>query len=118
MRVNNLEATVKFYEEVIGLNVSRRHVSTRGAQLAFLQAPNTDVEIEICQNPAGAESVRVQPDLIHIAFEVENMTAYTLALQEKGIELSSGPTITPKGSVIAFLLAPEGYEIELVQRAR
>jgi|GEM_PF-6578031 len=46
------------------------------------------------------------------------MTVYTLALQGKRVELSSGPTVTLKGSAVVFLLTPEGYEIELVQRAR
>jgi lactoylglutathione lyase len=79
MRVNDLARTVKFYEEAIGLTVSRRHTSPRGAQLAFLATPNSDEEIEICQMPAGAPSVVVQPDLMHLAFEVEDLTAFAAA---------------------------------------
>ena len=36
----------------------------------------------------------------------------------KGYPLSDGPTKTSSGSVIAFVDAPEGYEIELIQRAK
>jgi len=116
MRVNDLERTVRFYEDALGLRVSRRHTSPRGAQLAFIQTPNSDEEIEICQLP-GSPPVQVQPDLMHLAFEVENIAAFAAALERKGYRLSDGPTQTGSGSVIAFIDAPEGYEVELIQRA-
>jgi len=118
MRVNDLAATVKFYEEALGLKLSRQNTSPRGAQLAFLATPNSDEEIEICQMPAGAEPVKVQSDLMHLAFEVEDLAAYEAAIKAKGYTLSDGPTKTSSGSVIAFIDAPEGYEVELIQRAK
>ena len=118
MRVNDLERTVKFYREALGLTLDRRMTSPRGAQLAFLKTPNSDEEIELCQMPAGAEPVAVQPDLMHLAFEVENLETFAVELAQKGYALSDGPTPTGGGSVIAFIDAPEGYEIELIQPAK
>jgi lactoylglutathione lyase len=118
MRVNDIEKTVRFYEQALGLTVSRRHTSPRGAQLVFLVTPNSEEEIEICQMPAGAESVKVQPDLMHLAFAVDDLTAFAAELQKKGFALSDGPTKTGSGSVIAFIDAPEGYEVELIQKGR
>ena len=118
MRVNDLASTVKFYEEALGLKLSRQHTSPRGAQLAFLQTPNSDEEIEICQMPDGATPVAVQEDLMHLAFEVEDLAAYEASIKAKGYALSDGPTKTSSGSVIAFIDAPEGYEVELIQRAK
>lgn len=118
MRVNDLAATVKFYQEALGLKLSRQHTSPRGAQLAFLQTPNSDEEIEICQMPPGAEPVKVQPDLMHLAFEVDDLATFAAELQAKGFALSDGPTRTGSGSVIAFIDAPEGYEVELIERAK
>ena len=117
MRVNDLERTVKFYEQALELKVARRSVSPRGAQIVFLATPNSDEEIEICQLPPGAPAVQVQPDLMHLAFEVEDLTAFTAAIERKGFKLSDGPTPTGSGSMIAFIDAPEGYEVELIQRA-
>ncbi len=117
MRVNDLERTVKFYEDALGLKVSRRHTSPRGAQLAFLQTPNSEEEIEVCQLP-NSESVKVQPDLMHLAFEVEDLEKFSSELKAKGYALSDGPTQTGSGSVIAFIDAPEGYEVELIQRSK
>jgi lactoylglutathione lyase len=114
MRVNDLEKTVAFYEQALGLAVARRHISPRGAQLAFLRTPNSEEEIEICQL-AGAPAVQVQPDLMHLAFQVDDLSAFAADLERKGFRLSDGPTKTSSGSVIAFIDAPEGYEVELIQ---
>jgi lactoylglutathione lyase len=118
LRVNDLERSVKFYEQALGLIATRRHTSPRGAQLVFLATPNSDEEIELCQMPAGAVPVVVQSDLMHLAFEVTDLMAFAAALKVKGYALSDGPTRTSSGSIIAFIDAPEGYEIELIQRAR
>ena len=118
MRVNDLERTVKFYEQALELKIARRSVSPRGAQIVFLATPNSDEEIEICQMPPGAPAVQVQPDLMHLAFEVEDLAVFTAVIEKKGFKLSDGPTATKSGSVIAFIDAPEGYEIELIQRAK
>jgi len=115
MRVNDLERTVRFYQDALGLTVSKRHTSPRGAQLAFLATPNSDEEIEICQLP-NSPSVQVQPDLMHLAFEVDDLAAFEAELKKKGYALSDDPTQTSSGSVIAFIDAPEGYEVELIQR--
>jgi len=117
LRVNDLERTIKFYQDALGLTVARRSVSPRGAQIVFLATPNSQEEIEVCHLP-GSPSVQVQPDLMHLAFEVEDLAAYAAAIAEKGFALSDGPTKTGSGSLIAFIDAPEGYEIELIQHAR
>ena len=116
MRVNDLDRTVKFYEQALGLTVSRRNTSPRGAQLAFLATPNSAEEIELCQLP-NSPSVQVQPDLMHLAFEVDDLTAFAAALEKKGFKLSDGPTKSGSG-MIAFIDAPEGYEVELIQRTK
>ena len=117
-RVNDIEASVKFYTEALGLSVARRHTSPRGAQLVFLATPGSAEEIELCQMPAGAaEPVKVQSDLTHLAFEVEDLEKFATEAATKGYPLSDGPTKSGSG-MIAFIDAPEGYEVELIQRAK
>lgn len=117
MRVNDLERTVQFYQQALGLTVARRSVSPRGAQIVFLATPNSEEEIEICQLP-NSPSVQVQPDLVHLAFEVDDLAAFAAGLETRGFKLCDGPTETSSGSVIGFIDAPEGYEVELIQRKR
>jgi len=118
MRVNDIERTVRFYKEALGLIEARRHTSPRGAQLVFLRTPGSEEEIELCQMPSGAEPVKVQPDLMHLAFQVDDLTTFAAEAKAKGFELSDGPTSTGSGSMIAFIDAPEGYEVELIQLAK
>ncbi len=116
-RVSDLERTVAFYTEVLGLTEIERHSSPRGSELVFLKAPGSEELIEICKFDASGPVV-VGPDLTHLAFEVENLQDFATAAAAKGFPLSDGPTRTGSGSLIAFLDAPEGYEIELIEHPK
>ncbi len=115
-RVNDLERTVNFYRDVLGLQEVRRHKSPRGSELVFLKAPESEELVEICHFPAGGP-VQVQPDLTHLAFEVDSLEAFGQHLARLGLRYSDGPHVRSDGGGIAFIDAPEGYEIELMQPA-
>ena len=115
-RVNDLERTVKFYREILGLEEIRRHKSPRGSELVFLKAPGGGEEIEITCFP-GSGPVQVQPDLTHLAFEVDSLEEFARHLAAHGLKYSDGPTTSSSGAAFAFIDAPEGYEIELIQSA-
>ena len=116
-RVNDLERTVKFYREILGLEEVRRHKSPRGSELVFLKAPDSKEEIEICFLP-GSEPVKVQPDLTHLAFEVNSLEEFAKHLATLGLKYSDGPITSSAGTTFAFIDAPEGYEIELIQKGK
>jgi lactoylglutathione lyase len=116
-RVNDLEKTVKFYREVLGLQEIRRHKSPRGSELAFLKAPESEEEIEITCFPNGGP-VQVQPDLTHLAFLVDSLDEFSKHLVKLGIKYSDGPTTSSTGTTFAFIDAPEGYEIELIEKGK
>jgi lactoylglutathione lyase len=115
-RVSDLEKTVSFYRDVLGLTEVRRSESPRGSKLVFLKAPESEEEIEICEYAASGP-VQVGPDLTHLAFEVTDLAAFAEHAAAKGYPLSDGPHRTSSGSLIAFLDAPDGYEVELIQKA-
>ena len=116
-RLNDLERTVKFYKEILGLEEIRRHKSPRGSELVFMKAPESEELIELCYFPSG-ESVQVQADLTHLAFEVDSLDEFAKHLAQHGMKYSDGPVLREDGSGFAFIDAPEGYEIELLQRGR
>ncbi|HAB16090.1 MAG TPA: VOC family protein [Verrucomicrobiota bacterium] len=116
-RLNDLERSVKFYREVLGLEEVRRHKSPRGSELVFLKAPLSEETIELCHFP-NSGPVEVQPDLTHLAFEVESLAEFANHLEKLGLKYSDGPHLKPDGSGgFAFIDAPEGYEVELIQRS-
>src|SRR5439155_26489001 len=116
-RVNDLEKTIQFYKEVLGLEEVRRHKSPRGSELAFLKAPESEELIELCYFPASGP-VQVQADLTHLAFEVSSLEDFGKHLEKLGLKYSDGPHLKLDGGGIAFIDAPEGYEIELIQTAK
>lgn len=113
-RLNDLERTVKFYKDILGLEEIRRHKSPRGSELVFMKAPESEELIELCYFPASGP-VQVQPDLTHLAFEVESLDEFGKHIAKHGVKYSDGPHMKPDGGGIAFIDAPEGYEIELIQ---
>jgi lactoylglutathione lyase len=116
-RVDDLEKTIQFYQNVLGLKEVRRHKSPRGSELVFLKAPEGDELIELCCFPKSGP-VHVQPDLTHLAFEVDSLEEFGRHLASLGLQYSDGPHLRENGSGFAFVDAPEGYEIELMQRPR
>ena len=116
-RVNDLEQTVEFYKNVLGLEEVRRHKSPRGSELAFLKAPESEETVEICHFP-NSGPVEVQEHLTHLAFEEDSLEAFGQHLAKLGLEYSDGPTMKETGGGFAFIDAPEGYEIELIEIAK
>ncbi|TKB94561.1 MAG: VOC family protein [Nitrospira sp.] len=115
MRVSDMEQTIQFYTDVLGLEVLDRKVSPRGSHLAFLKVPNSEELIELTSFPPSGP-VKVQEDLIHLAFQVENLDDAIASLSAKGVKVTDGPTQSSSGSRFIFIDAPDGYEVELIER--
>jgi len=94
----------------------QRHKSPRGSELVFLKAPESEELVELCHYPESGP-VQVQADLTHLAFEVESLEKFGRHLAKFGLEYTDGPHFRDDGSGFAFIDAPEGYEIELMQPA-
>ncbi|HEX3204255.1 MAG TPA: VOC family protein [Nitrospiraceae bacterium] len=115
MRVSDMDETIGFYTNVLGLEVMERKTSPRGSHLAFLKVPNSEELIELASYPPSGP-VKVQEDLVHLAFQVENLDETMNALADKGVPITDGPTRSSSGSRFIFIDAPDGYEIELIER--
>jgi len=115
-RVHDLDKTVFFYKEVLGCEEVRRSKSGRGSELVFFKAPGSEELIEICKYDASGP-VQVGPDLTHLAFQVDDFDAFAAHAASKGYPLTDGPHHTGSGSIIGFLDAPEGYEVEIIQHS-
>jgi lactoylglutathione lyase len=115
MRVSDLDETIRFYTNVLGLEVLERKTSPRGSQLAFLKVPNSEELIELTSFPPSGP-VTVQEDLVHLAFQVESLDETIASLNAKGVKVTDGPTQTSSGSRFIFIDAPDGYEVELIER--
>ncbi len=85
--VKNLEESLKFYKEIIGLKENRRFQSGPGVEIVFLG--EGDTEIELMSSPVPRE-INMGTD-ISLGFEVESVAAMMEELKKKGIAIHSGP---------------------------
>ena len=105
--ISDKERARKFYQETLELRPSK--TAMEGAWVEYDIGP---VTIGVGSHPAWQPS----RDGTSIAFEVDDLEKFAHEAAAKGYPLSDGPHRTEGGSLIAFIDAPEGYEIELIQR--
>jgi lactoylglutathione lyase len=116
-RITEPERSVAFYE-ALGFE-KRRELPIRDEAINyFLAVPGTDgPELELTYN-FGVDSYDLGTAYGHIAVTVEDMDGALAALAEKGIEPEKPPyRVREGGSLIAFVRDPDGYRIELIERA-
>ncbi len=113
-RVSDMEKSISFYRDILGMKVIEQKTSARGSKLVFLKFPGMDCELELCSFPSSG-SVHVPEDLVHLAFEVDDLEACVDQLNAAGIPITEGPTESSSGTRFIFTEDPDKYEIELMQ---
>jgi len=113
VRVSDLEASLRFYCEGLGLRELRRRDSERGRfTLVFLAAPGDEAaQIELTFN-WDPEVYGGGRNFGHIAYEVEDIYALCAHLQAMGVVIAR----PPRDGRMAFVRSPDGISIELLQR--
>jgi len=113
-RVADMDRSVYFYSDILGMEVVERKTSPRGSQLVFLRFPETDCELELCSFPDSG-AVDVPEDLVHLAFQVQDLKVCVGKLESAGIPITEGPVEMGSGTRFIFTEDPDKYEIELMQ---
>ena len=118
IRVGNLDRSIAFYTEVLGMRLLRRHDYPEGKfTLAFVgfQDEAEGAVIELTHN-WGVESYELGNGYGHIALEVPDAYAACEAIKARGgkVTREAGP-MKHGTTVIAFVEDPDGYKIELIQ---
>lgn len=121
--VSNLEESIKFYQEVLGLKLHGTEVvEEQKVKVAFLPIGDTEVELLEATTPDSAIAKFIEnkgQGVQHIAFRVENIEAALDEMRAKGIRLiDEKPRYGAGGARIAFLhpKSTNGVLIELCER--
>jgi predicted enzyme related to lactoylglutathione lyase len=77
--------------------------------------PDGHTELQLAHWPQGGDYV-VPARLMHLAFKVDDLEAVRARAEAQGATTRTGPYTLPSGSIVAFLLDPDGYDLELVQK--
>lgn len=113
VRVSNVEQSLRFYCDALGLEVCHRKDYPQGRYtLIFLAAPGDhEAQIELTHN-WDQTSYSGGRNFGHIAYEVDDIYAACERLQAHGITISR----PPRDGRMAFVRSPDGISIELLQR--
>lgn len=112
VRVTDLEASLRFYRDALGLDViSQKEVPSGRYTLVFLAAPgNHEAQIELTFN-WDPEAYGGGRNFGHIAYAVDDIYATCRRLQEHGVTISR----PPRDGRMAFVRSPDNISIELLQ---
>jgi catechol 2,3-dioxygenase-like lactoylglutathione lyase family enzyme len=122
IRVQNMEAALRFYHQTLGLPLSERKTMESGTELVFLKLGNAGC-VELIGRPEGMRPAEPVPGgragLQHFCLEVEDVDAWLEYLAGQQVPITSGPFSfeLPSASCRAlFITDPDATPVELIER--
>ena len=113
VRVTDLDASLDFYFNKLGLNELKRYESEQGRfTLIFLAAPGDDeAQVELTHNwdPEEYDEGR---NFGHLAYQVDDIYALCRKLMDAGVTINR----PPRDGHMAFVRSPDNISIELLQK--
>jgi lactoylglutathione lyase len=115
-RITDIDRSVAFYE-ALGFEELRRMPIRDEAINVFMGLPGDGARLELTYNH-GVDSYELGTGYNHIAISADDLDATLARLAEHGIDPEKPPyTVSAGGSRICFVRDPDGYRIELIERA-
>ena len=115
VRVTDIEQSLHFYRDLLGLKEIRRSESEKGRYtLIFLGADeNPDAQVELTYN-WDPEEYGGGRNFGHLAYEVDDIYAYCDRLMQQGVTINR----PPRDGRMAFVRSPDGISIEILQKGQ
>ncbi|MDW8802598.1 VOC family protein [Clostridium sp. A1-XYC3] len=111
LMVKNLEESLRFYRDIVGLNVDRRFNAGPGIEIVFLGDGETKIEL-ICNE--ALKDVNYGHD-ISLGFEVNSVDEMMAYIKEKGMDIYGGPFQPNPHTRFFYVLDPNGLKIQFVE---
>lgn len=112
IRVKNLEKSLDFYVNKLGLVETRRKEYSSGEfTLVYLATKKGEAEVELTYNWGQTEAYSEGKNFGHLAFSVENINDKCRELKESGVRILR----PPRDGYMAFIKCPDGISVELLQ---
>ena len=119
-RILDPEKSIDFYTNKIGLKlVGEMHFDTAANYFFALEEDVSEPMLELTHNHNQTEPYEMGNGYSHVAFTVDDLEKTVSKLEEEGVEVALQPkTMTVEGHdyKIAFVVDPDGYRIELIER--
>ncbi|RCX12981.1 lactoylglutathione lyase [Anaerobacterium chartisolvens] len=114
LRTKNLDDSIRFYSDIVGLKVVERFTAGPGMEIAFLASGETKIEL-ICDG--SDRDINVGND-ISWGFEVESLDKTLGYIREKGINIDGGPFQPNPHIRYFFIQDPNGMRLQIVENIR
>ena len=113
VRITDMDASLRFYRDLLGLKELRRSVNEKGRYtLIFLAAPEQeDTPVELTSN-WDPEVYTGGRNFGHLAYEVDDIYAFCDRLQKAGVTINR----PPRDGNMAFIRSPDNVSIEILQK--
>ena len=114
--VRNMDESIRFYTEVLGLSFERRRaIPENHAEIAFVLDPVSGARLELTKWE-GMDSFEPGEQLDHLAFEVPDLDSALAHARSKGARVAKEPFSLSGGSGrLAFLWDPNDVWVELIE---
>nr|WP_320025747.1 VOC family protein [uncultured Acetobacterium sp.] len=109
--VKDMDESIQFYTDVVGLTVDSRRPTGPGMELAFLGDGETKLEL-VCNQAVSEFGIG---DSISLGFEVDSVDETLVALKTKGIALHSGPFQPAPHVKFFFITDPNGLKVQFLE---
>ncbi|HHY59553.1 MAG TPA: VOC family protein [Clostridia bacterium] len=109
--VKDLEESLRFYQEIVGLTLDRRFQAGPGLEIAFLGDGETKVELIANRE---VKEVNIGPH-ISLGFKVDSLDDKIAFVRERGIPIHSGPFQPNPQTRFFFIQDPNGLKIQFVE---
>jgi len=109
--VKDMEESLQFYQELVGLNVNKRFEAGPGMEIAFLGKGETQVEL-ICNKEVKEINIGQS---ISLGFEVNSLDEMIEIVKDRGIEVHSGPFQPNPNVRFFYILDPNGLKVQFVE---
>lgn len=112
--VKDMQESLKFYQEVVGLKENRRFTGGKGVEIVFLGEGDTLIELMTSPEP---REINMGSD-ISLGFEVDSVDQKIEEFKEMGVAILSGPFQPNPHVKFFYVLDPNGLKIQFVENMK
>lgn len=111
IQVKDLQESIAFYKDVIGLTIQRQFPAGPGTEIAFLADGPAEIELIYSQ---GSEISHSQD--LSLGFAVDSLEQAMEDVKAKGVQIHSGPFSPNPKTKFFFVLDPNGVRVQIIQQ--
>ena len=112
IHVTDLAASIRFYEDVMGMKVTKRFASGPDIEIAFMADGPTEIEL-LCNKQEELGQYQPFPSF---GFAVEDLDQAMAEMKVKGVAITKGPFQPNPSTRFFFIQDPDGVPLQLIEQ--